>query len=1385
MIMDNDQQKRCLIKLVQNLRNNKENNRKSVTVLLGAGCSLTSSNKNITTNGIIHDLVLQHTCEGEEVPSVWTNLYEKFVNNVWYGQGSADKSNLLENYFKDMNPSDGYRQLRILVEENYINNIITTNFDPMLDTVFEGLSYNLQVGTKTMIIGDNPQFTLLKAHGDLKYGELRFSPAELYKLPESIESAIKALTDAILIIVGYRGQDMGIIQALNDSDDHCAYWVTYDKPDYFNDYENGPLIIFLKKRNSDNNLLFGPEYGDFDSFISKITSMLQDKSSLQSQSNQLYKLWEKSFINDFLCLNIRFKNLFINMLNILEHMINELSWSSYSLYYADSHNKLLSSIIQIFNSKVFPAEDIYCISNEVDSLLFALSIEIWCLCQGYPVTNIDLVKVLKENYSKIQESLDINQDFWDALSWLSNISISDNLSAAKAYYDIVISLDKGKNFQMILKKVSINEFASIFLLLQRILIFTKTSGQGNDVIGINYKKLLESYLFQIVSNNRHIDIQLRQIPLISYQEIYDNVLCRYFSEQAIRDRRILFFEKLYVQIDVVESKSIAALGIIDEFLLKSEKMKASFIGNIDGITFVHDESIEVIKTFLNSESNGLFITGDSGTGKTSIIKKIIFDYITEEFIILPMSVKQITQGTNILAYILDDEFIKPDIIRQINAMMELHHQKLILIIDGINELDAPLQQILSEYKYILEFCDFLSKENLNNIRIIITCRTEFYYQIKVSSQNFPSPSSFFSKVNNYGEASTIYQLPPLTDKDIEKIVNSYSFSGDIYIDNLKEKFGKIIYNPLFLNIICKMQSKEISDQSDFDEISLYESWFKNIQNSAVAQQISTNGLMLIIDYAIYDKYFSTSEDMLTTSKLFMCLPEKEKRASEYFEWLVEHDIFQKTQNCHNLILFEHDKIEEFFFIQYIRNKYALNLIQAFSDLKIEQQNSPIVKDSYFALLNILKSTNLDMFKNCIISIIHNNDEWLIQLTARFLIEGGKYIYDILKLTEQYISLSDLEEFVSLLLAQMNQKISNIEEFSFDAIKCMNDYIHHSTLINNPLILATNYYNYAKYIWIFPLNESEATYDFAIELCYKIDKFEPNYLPQKLIDNNHQLLAILLRNKGELNEAVSLTEKVYNKLFENACFDDACQALLDLGAMYRELTWFDQALKRYQAYPVELVTDLSLKYRLYMNIGIIYKNKVQNDLFNKNVTKELTYKNYYKAQELFEQVYDFAQEINHIPLLLEIIAELIESTVTGYYLNVTTISTAVTYAEKMDVLLPKYPVPVRRIQSCRMWARVLTLQGKPLDAIERLREGFQIACCYNIPFRAADCCNQISGILCDNLNSNYISREMLMEGIEACQYSIDYYAKLQQNEHTYLLDSRKKLEILQNALKNMC
>lgn len=1378
--------KRCLIKLVHNLRDNKNNNRKEVTLFLGAGCSLSSSKKDITTYGIIRDIVKTHSLPNEVIPDNWSDLYQFFVDHVWNGQGKRDRIHLLEDYFKDMKPSKGYQFVRFLVENNYINNIITTNFDLMLDEVFEGLSYNLQVGDMQIKLGEDPQFTLLKAHGDLRYGQLRFSPSDLYRLPEKISTKIHSLTNGIVIIAGYRAQDMGIIQALNESDEHCSYWITYNEPNYYSDYETGPIHSWMIKRDSEYNLLYGKEYGDFDIVLEKIITLLKDKK--KDEESSFYALWENSYIKDYISLNLRIQKIFKKMLKILEENLSNYKWEIHPFYYADSHDQLMKSLLQQLDIKIIPFEILGCIKNEIDSLIFAVSIEIWCLCQGYPTTNINLINDLREKYEEIPSNPKINKGFWDIISWLSGMTMDFISEYNKSYCEVSISIDEERDFQIILRKISLQEFLSLFLLIQRIMLFTKTSGEGNDIIGITHKLTLENHLYQILAHGKKIDIYLNSMPYTLFQEIYKNILKNFFSEQITDNRHIMFYNNvLYVQVDLEIEYKETAFNIYDIICLYSKQLLEKFIDSLDKNFLIKNETSKILQEFLASESSGLFMLGESGIGKTCMLKKLILDLDDSQFIILPIQSKQLIWNSNIAENLFGEKFDLQKTLPYINMMLFQRQQKLLIIIDAINELNMPLQQIISIYKDLLDLCEFISKENLRNIRMFITCRTDFYYQIRHNTSLIPSRSSFFTYIDEAGNESTLYTVSGFEKQDIEKIICYYNLDKSINVDKLLDKFGSIIYVPFYLDMICKINTGKILEDSMPNEYVLYQIWFENIINSAKLECISVDCINKILSYIIYAKYYEEEDNILTTSKLFVGISDENEYAAETFEWLVEHSILKKVSQNHNFVFFEHDKIEEFILTQYIQKNFNANLNEALNQIVTEQQNSILVQKSTYALLQILYKKEEDNFRKYLVAIINDNNSKLIYSFICFLLDNPFFfynnLYDFLKNIETHICKAAFENFIRLIYAAINEKIDNYQFFDNEAIENINKFVNNSSTGNTILIRALNYYSYAKYIWVFPVKHDDRSYAFAIKQCEKFHKLDENNLPVALKDKNNYLWAILLRNNGDLNKAVDLMNNVYQNLYKNACFDEACQALLELGAMYRELTKYDIALDLYNSYDVLLLKDEVLIHRLKMNTGIIYKNKTQNDLFNGNITEE-TNQNYHISKKLFDEVYAFAKKRNHIPLQLEIIAELIESTVAGYHLNFTTISDAVTFAEEMDSILPKYPVPVRRIQAFRMWARILAIQGNILEAINRLQEGFSIAVHYGIPFRAADCCNQISGILCENINKPFITKELLEDGIKACQYSIDYYQKLNNKEHRYLSDSCVKLERLQCALKNI-
>ncbi len=159
---------------------------------------------------------------------------------------------------------------------------------------------------------------------------------------------------------------------------------------------------------------------------------------------------------------------------------------------------------------------------------------------------------------------------------------------------------------------------------------------------------------------------------------------------------------------------------------------------------------------------------------------------------------------------------------------------------------------------------------------------------------------------------------------------------------------------------------------------------------------------------------------------------------------------------------------------------------------------------------------------------------------------------------------------------------------------------------------------------------------------------------------------------------------------------------------------------------------------------------------------------------------YALDADDVKLLLEIYAEHVELACIAYYMDMGTKQEAEGWVKCMDALLPRYCVPVTRIQRHRMWARVLVLKNDLNGAYEHLKRGFDIAKEFHIPFRAADCCNQITGMMRDALKDTSFSTDQnLLEALSYGQYSITYYQQLKTSNHHYLEHAVAKQTALMN------
>jgi len=134
-------------------------------------------------------------------------------------------------------PGVGYRVAARLAEAGLIRSAWTTNFDGLLPRALAETSVTpLEVGLDTTARVLRPdrsgELSCVALHGDYRYDALRNTDVETQRLDESLRQAlVERAREAPLIVLGYSGRDVSIMEALTESyrqpGPGTLYWCGY------------------------------------------------------------------------------------------------------------------------------------------------------------------------------------------------------------------------------------------------------------------------------------------------------------------------------------------------------------------------------------------------------------------------------------------------------------------------------------------------------------------------------------------------------------------------------------------------------------------------------------------------------------------------------------------------------------------------------------------------------------------------------------------------------------------------------------------------------------------------------------------------------------------------------------------------------------------------------------------------------------------------------------------------------------------------------------------------------------------------------------------------------------------------------------------------------
>ncbi|MFN7982167.1 MAG: tetratricopeptide repeat protein [Vicinamibacterales bacterium] len=215
-------------------------------VFLGAGASYESG---IPLAGAMMEDFRRRICE-EEGPTECSAADQRawLLGQQWYRDAEASDtlySALFERYeanergrqiyvermIRDRKPSFGYVVLANLIARNYINTVLTTNFDDLVNeacatfTDIRPVTYAYGVMVSDLRIG-NPRPRILKLHGDYLYSRLKNSKDELQFQDANMSRSVPLLLNEYgLIVIGYSGCDESVMDLLRQlAPGNDLYW---------------------------------------------------------------------------------------------------------------------------------------------------------------------------------------------------------------------------------------------------------------------------------------------------------------------------------------------------------------------------------------------------------------------------------------------------------------------------------------------------------------------------------------------------------------------------------------------------------------------------------------------------------------------------------------------------------------------------------------------------------------------------------------------------------------------------------------------------------------------------------------------------------------------------------------------------------------------------------------------------------------------------------------------------------------------------------------------------------------------------------------------------------------------------------------------------------
>ena len=1182
--MSRDYEK-VFFRLIYSLKENKNN-----TIILGAGCSLSSSSSNdVSFKGLMEKCLHDHGFF-EIDRSDWYSLYKEFINIVWEGKGKREREELLKKVFTDLNPSIGYQHLRALVENGYISTIITTNVDMLLDKCFEGLSYRKRVGgNHYIVIGEHPSFDLIKAHGDIENGELRFSPDELVKLPDNLQKDIAEKTRGTVIVVGYSGQDAGFMNSLNSSEGYAAYWADVSELDFTDSYTVKTVTNFMHNRNSECNYLCG-SYGNFDNLLTQIYNFIfkPDYSrNIKYKEFIVGSEWLDTTIVSMLKLYDRIYELFLNILEISKKEQQKLCGKDCEDDTDVYYNEYLHSYLYFFDTQKLPDNLLHIPNNELDALILGVSLDIKTRCVYYKLDPRILIENIKKKFNSNAHFPAVDDYFWQAVERVVCYETADNDK---------ISINMRNKLEVTSYDIPLNELNELTGVINFLSLFVpyQKKGISNNSSVQRLRQILCDKNDCITFNANKILINIGQISCEDAEElkrIYTKELTGICEPKTkcISNQEWTVLDSKWVEVELVLNMLSGLIEEDNNTLYKKCKDRARIsssnfrkLSNPFGIESDMYTDLQMnidLEDFTASPYSAMFIVGTSGRGKTVALRNFICqsersqDHI-QCIILSPKNSVIDKYGLEMFLDMKMNSETIADALKNINSAFELRNEKLFMIFDGLNEISSIFADQENHYKKLLELAENIYAEKCTNIKLIVTCRESVYHKYVSSTNLRLNPLFFYNKhhsaENNGKDSDAAYKISKLSLSDKQKLLTHYGLALErvCYSNKARDIYDYILNSdvtPLFIAIVGEtMQSpygrNMIARGRDVYDIfsDLMIDRLKDVDFYAATKIIYSYFDLLI-------RYRKTDIEV-TTFKLLDVLPlEFHKDFDDIILKMKDVNILANDNSGLNRIKFSHDQIEETFFKKYII-EFQENGVDFFDNIMELFKKNIIYRRGFLKyLISLINEKKLAKFKTLSLQLIALNFYDVSNIVVESLSysetldDDFRFLFD-----ESDINMS--RQMYRIIILGIENSLTTYPLHIFDLEKIIDSLLCFKSIIVLKSDIASLYYFKSK------ISYYQGAYEQSLAYMENANDFitENDPILQSNI-NIHK--AIVFMEQGYSKISISLFKKEFEHYKEVDDFDKMVEVGIELGramnhsgqttgtlALYDELLNDDRKIK---------------------------------------------------------------------------------------------------------------------------------------------------------------------------------------------------------------------------------